>query len=537
MFIPSTMMTQHPDNAREYVSVQQEPLEAVEALKKQDEEGLGIEEVMVDFEGKLTPYHQPLQIALELFSNGVVPGKDALITPRLASAGKESMFRQLMCIMAVIETNITMFEKTGYQAIREVIIPMVETAQDIIDVYHRVKSVVELGNKNFSIKFDENSINVIPLLEDASTLIDVDKLLDEYVDELNKEGYTPKYIRYMIGRSDSALSYGIISSVLSVALSLYKSQKWSLEKGIEIYPIMGCGTLPFRGQLTNENREKFLKTYAGVRTSTIQSALRYDHELDKAKDLIGYINENASKNEREDYSKEDIELMLNMMGIATKHYLKAFTNIIEVVSNVALLLPKNRDRLAASRKGLSYSREFVDLKKFAEFVVDQNIKNELLDIDTNVNVSIPRAITFTAAMYTIGMPPELIGTGKALYEIKEKYGQEGIEKLLRFYPQLKEDMLFALKYANPAILKRFVSDEIRQDFKNEIALINELLELNFDLDENIENEYYHTLLKTARPMILHILGKEDQILDNNSQEYSIVKELITKMGVIRGGLG
>lgn len=57
------------------------------------------------------------------------------------------------------------------------------------------------------------------------------------------------------------------------------------------------------------------------------------------------------------------------------------------------------------------------------------------------------------------------------------------------------------------------------------------------MEENIENNYYHTLLKTARPIILHLIGKEDQILDNNSQEYNIVKELITKMGVIRGGLG
>lgn len=537
MFIPSTMMTQHPDNAKEYISIQQEPDEAVFSLKSQEEGGLGIHEVMVDFEGKLTPYHQPLQIALELYNNGIIPGKDVFITPRLASAGKESIFRQLMCIMAVIETNISLYEKTGHQAIKEVIIPMCESAQDIIKVYHRIKSVIELGNKNFSIKLDENSIGIIPLFEDVCTLVNVDKLLNEYINELDKEGYRPKYIRYMIGRSDSALSYGIISSVLSVVLSLFKTKKLSEETGINIYPIMGCGTLPFRGHLTYENIENFLTTYSGVKTLTIQSAIRYDHSIDKTKKLIKFINENISKYNREDYSDEDIELITNMMGIATKHYLKSFMNIIDTASNVAVLIPKNRDRLAASKKGLSYSREFVDLNRFAELIKDNDIKKELLNINTNINTSIPRAITFTAAMYTIGMPPELIGTGKALNEIKERFGQEGIDKLIRFYPQLKKDISFALRYANPTILKRFVSDDVRQDFKQEISLINKVLDLNFDLDENVENEYYHTLLKTARPMILHILGKEDQILDSNSQEYSIVKELITKMGIIRGGLG
>lgn len=421
MFIPATMMTQHPDNAKEYISIQQEPDEAVEALKSQKDGGLGIGEVMVDFEGKLTPYHQPLQIALELYGNNIIPGKDVLITPRLTSAGKETVFRQLMCIMAVVETNITMFEKTGRQAIKEVIIPMCESAKDIIDVYNRVKSVIELGNKNFSTKFDENSIGVIPLLEDASTLLNVDRLLGKFIEVVDVMDTKPKYMRYMIGRSDSALSYGMISSVLAVILSLYKAKEWSKKSGVEVYPIIGCGTLPFRGQLTYENIDNFLTTYAGVRTITIQSAVRYDHDKDEAKALIDYINKNITSYKDREFTEEDIVLMKNIMGIATKHYLNAFMDIIETAANVSMFIPKNRDRLAAKKRGLSYSREFVDIQSFADLVVDEDIKQELLKISTNTTAAIPRAITYTASMYTIGMPPEILGTGRALKEIKERY--------------------------------------------------------------------------------------------------------------------
>ncbi|KRQ86372.1 Phosphoenolpyruvate carboxylase [Caloramator mitchellensis] len=534
MRIPLTMMTQHPDNAKEYISVQQEPEEAVFSLIKQDSGGLGIDEVMIDFEGKLTPYHQPLQIALELLNNDLVPGKDVFITPRLSSADKETIFRQIMCIMAVVETNISIYEKTKLQAIKEVIIPMCESSKDLIDVNSRIKSVIELGNKNFNIHFDESSIGIIPLFEDISSLINVDKLLEDYTKALD---YKPEYIRYMIGRSDSALSYGIVSSVLTVILSLYKSNIWSEKSSIKVYPIMGCGTLPFRGQLTLENLDNFLKTYSGVKTITIQSALRYDHGFEKTQKLVEYLKTNIDKYQPKKFTSEDINLIYDFIGIFTKHYLQSFIKIAETVSNISLFIPKNRDRLAASKKGLSYHREFVDMRRFIEIINDDKLKKELLEIDTNLSTSIPRAITFTASMYSIGMPPEFLGTGRALIEIKSKYGEWAIEKIMEFYPQIKSDFEFASRYANPSVSKRILSDDIRKEYEVDFELTNKILNLNFDLESNIENNFYHTLLKTARPILLHLLGKESQILDNNCQEYNILKELLIKMGSIRGGLG
>lgn len=78
--------------------------------------------------------------------------------------------------------------------------------------------MIELRNKNLSVKFDENPINVIALIEDVITLNDVDKLLDRYADGLNKEMYTSKYMRYIIEvqiLDNNLLEYSIVEELIT----------------------------------------------------------------------------------------------------------------------------------------------------------------------------------------------------------------------------------------------------------------------------------------------------------------------------------
>ncbi|MDD3026975.1 MAG: phosphoenolpyruvate carboxylase [Erysipelotrichaceae bacterium] len=534
---PSTMATQHPDNVDKYVRVQHEPDEAVHMLTPVEKGGLGIDEIMIDFEGKLTPYHQPSQVALGLIKEGVIPGQDVNITPRIPNASKESAFRQLMSIMALVETNVLAYRQSGVQAIIETVVPMIETGQELIDIQERINSVIELGNKNYDIQFPLFSMQIVPLIESVPALVNADKIIDEYYQDCLAKGFKMDDIRVMFARSDSAMSYGLISGVLAVLLAVDATNKWSEKNNVPIAPILGCGSLPFRGHLTLENLEGLMENYAGVRTYTVQSGLRYDHGEAKTIEVARRLKEEAIKKTPRKFSDEDIEMIKEFIGIMTKYYTRTFVKLIETVNVIAQYMPKNRDRLAASKHNIDYVREAANLDDIIALVKDEELIKELRSIDTRVTCSVPRAISYTAALYTLGTPPEFIGTGRCLAEIKEKFGQKGIDKLVEFYPGLKADLNFAGKYVNVHAAKGIIDEESRQEYLTDFKNACEILGLDIDITGDHEDEFYHTLLNSTRPILLHIIGKQEDMFDSQQEENKIMNEWIKKMGKIRGSLG
>lgn len=535
--IPSSMATQHPDNADKYITIQQEPEEAIHGLTDQEQGGLGIEEIMIDFEGKLTPYHQTSQVALGFINKGIIPGRDVFITPRIPNAKKEPVFRQLMSIMSLVETNILAYKQTSVQAISETVVPMIETGHEIIQSQERINSVIELGNKNYDIQFPLNSIRIIPLVESVPALVNVDKILDDYHKDSLSKGCSFEIIRIMFARSDSAMSYGIVASVLGVVIATYKSLKWGDLNNVMVAPILGCGALPFRGHFTEENLDAIYKTYAGIRTFTIQSGIRYDHGEAKTKEIVNNLKENFEKKAKREFDFEDIELMKEFIGIFTKYYMITFVKIINTVELISKYIPKNRDRLSSTKTGLEYIREIANMEEISDLVKDKKLKEELIKINTDIQCSVPRAITYTAAMYTVGAPPEFIGVGRGLKEVEDKYGREGVEKLLCFYPQLKKDLVVASKYVNVKVSKGIIEETARLEYQDDFDLACKMLNIQKEDTEINDDEFYQTLLKSIRPIILHLIGKQKDLFDSGEEEKKILKEWIVKMGKIRGSLG
>lgn len=533
--IPSSMATQHPDNANRYITIQQEPEEAIQGLMEQDRGGLGIEEIMIDFEGKLTPYHQTSQIALGLIGQGIIPGEAVALTPRIPNAKKEPVFRQLMSIMSLVETNVLSYQQTSVQAITETIVPMVETGIELIHLQERINSVIELGNKNYEIQFPLNSIRIIPLIESVPGLVNVDKILTDYHQNSINDGQPLERLRIMFARSDSAMSYGMMASVLAVLIAIDKALKWGKANKVEVAPILGCGALPFRGHFTAENLDRIYETYAGVKTYTIQSALKYDHGAEKTKAVVNSLKKNSDKHGGRNFTPDDLAFMQECIGIFTKYYMDTFVKTIDIVGLLSKYMPKNRDRLASTKSGLEYIREIANMQEIADLVESPELKKELLEINTNVKCSVPRAISFTAALYTLGLPPEFVGVGRGLQEVQQKYGEAGINKLIDVYPQLRADLAFAAQYVNVKVAKGIVDESARLAYQEDYELACEILEIeNAVADEN-EKARYHMLLKSIRPIILHLIEKEDPGKDQ--EEEKILNDWIIKMATIRGSLG
>lgn len=530
---PRTMMTQHPDNSAPYVTVQNEPDEAVEALRPIEQGGLGIEEVMVDFEGKLTPYHQTWQIASGLLHQGLTPGRDVFITPRIPNAAKESVFRQLMGILSIVETNVNSIQHSGEQAVRELIIPMVQSVEELINTNERVADVITLGNKTQKMSMDIHGISLIPLVEDVKELLTIDHLFAPYLTAL-KKSRPVSVLRFMLGRSDAALSTGLVPGTLACLIAIRKAYRVGQENGVEVAPILGCGALPFRGHFSPETLPEVLKTYRGVRTFTIQSALRYDHGPEKTRQVVETLAR-SPVSAPVPYSPEEEAFLINCIGIFAKHYVNTLVTLAEPVARISDLIPKTRDRLVRKSR-VGYAREAADVKGLAARIPDAAIAAELAAVQAEITIPLPRAITFTAALYTLGIPPEIIGTGRGLAELAQRFGREGVDRLLTLYPQLKLDLTFAARHASPKIARNIIPEETLQILKTDLSLIDRVLELGLDF-ETLEDSFYHTLLKTIRPLLKHLTGAGQEVMDNIGEEHKILNEWIARLGHLRGSLG
>ncbi len=526
-------MTQHPDSASRYVPVRDEPREAIDALTALPI-GLGIEEVMVDYEGKLTPYHQTAEIALGLLERGLVPGRDVLVTPRIPSATQETVFHQLMALMSVIESNYQLSSSGSDGAIREVIVPMVETASELIDVRRRIQDVVELGHKEFGISRDPDMIQVIPLIEEVPELLSAGRFLGDYIEQVRSAGHDIPYLRFMLGRSDSAMVYGLVPSVLSVKVAISDCCALGRDKGINVYPIFGGGVLPFRGHVSLDNLERLTSEFAGIRTVTVQSGLRYDCGSEAARQVSIKATEELTGGPPLSYSQEQREELTALIGIFTRHYLKSFNSLLPVVISLSDLIPRQRDRLAR-KSAVGYARAAAQPQKLASEISDARISSAIADIEPAKASNLPRAISFTGALYSIGLPPEFIGTGRGLAEISKRYGQEGVSRLMQFYPGIRSDLAKSARYANLETASPHMPADLKAQVTADIEEVAGRLDISIG-PASVEDRRYQVLLETVQPMLRQLVSSDEE-WRGEAADRDLVTEWICRLGRIRGSLG
>lgn len=422
--IPATMATQHPDNAcvpyfsdQPFIDTHTEVEECYRMFHD-----LKMGEYMWDWEGKFVDeavidrlfrnYH-------DFFKKHLL-GKDFFLTFRIPNIWEEKGYRLARAFMNILTSEDFAKElKFLMPPIFEVILPMTSSASQLIDIQKTFQKVAKFKNEIFKTKNLE-IINVIPLFEGVKDLVASKKVLEEYLKLFkNYFGEYPKYLRPFIARSDPALNSGLVPAVISAKVAL--SGFYEIEKkfGIKMFPIIGTGSLPFRGGVNPDNIKEVIKEYYGIRTLTIQPAFRYDYSISKVQRALRLIERVLPEMEPKFLSPSEIENIEKINNIFSGYYQKTVENLAVMINKIAEIVPSRRERML--HIGLfGYSRGMG-------------------------KVRLPRAIKFTASLYSIGIPPEFIGTGRGLRDV-EKMGLS--EFLKNVYLNLEADLVHAGKYLN-----------------------------------------------------------------------------------------
>lgn len=483
--IPKCMSTQHPDNVNSpffaedtELGGEDEVQEAYYAFSH-----LGCDEQMWDCEGKEvdTFVVKKLLTKHESFFKERVLGRDLFITLRVPNPTVEKAEAKIL--LETLESIPRSFDaaKLFYgddtPPIFEVILPMTASPKCLDRVYRYYSDFV-VGKKNKPFKegditiaewigeFKPERINVIPLFEDMIHMLDAHNMTREYLKDKDVE-----YQRVFLARSDPAMNYGLISAVLLNKIALQRLQRLSQEIGIPIYPIVGVGSAPFRGNFKPQTVERVVTEYPSAYTFTVQSAFKYNHSPEEVRKGIQKLHERKIGLPQE----VDEQKCLEITSKYHQEYQRQITLLAKVINELAKYVPSRRKRkLHVGLFGYPRSME---------------------------GIKLPRVITFVAALYSLGLPPEILGLN-ALDE-------DDIRFIKKAYVNFEDDLRDSLRYLNPDTA--YLLREIK-------AVVG-----NFGVDLKIDGEHKEITDYVAR------LFNEDGTGD--------LRECVLRAASLRGFLG
>jgi phosphoenolpyruvate carboxylase len=284
-----------------------------------------------------------------------------------------------------------------------------------------------------------------------------------------------------------------------------------------------------------EHLPHLLEEYRGVRTVTLQSAIRYDHGEHKARQLAAALKKELPCRQPLLYSDEECAEMSNFIGLFTIQYLDVFSQILPTVCRLSDLLPRQRDRLARISP-VGYARDQSRPERLVHFVSDAGVADELKAIRLLPARDLPRAITFTGALYSIGLPPEIIGTGRGLKAIHQRYGQEALDRLLSsYYPGLASDLRWAACFVHLKAAAAFLPEPAMGLIRKDLRMIHHYLDIAMGTPSEAEKRY-RTMVARTKPIALQAIQDEAQKFVDSRLIQRLQTRLI-EMGKLRGTLG
>lgn len=477
--IPRTMSTQHPDNVTMPFFTEGTSFSGEDEIKEAYYvfSHLRCDEQMWDCEGKEVDEFvvKKLLTRYDNFFKNRRIGKDLYITlrvpnPTIEKSEAKILLETLESAPRSYDTAALFYgEKDNIPPIFEVILPMTTNTELINRVYHYYRNFV-VGKQhrrcfekdNLTIRewigeFKPETIEVIPLFEDIPYMLSADIIIQNYL----KDKPFP-YQRVFIGRSDPALNYGMLPAILVVKIALQRLHALQEKLKIPMYPILGLGSNLFRGNLTPLNVDECLREFPSVQTFTIQSAFKYDYNEGLARNAIEKIN----SHKRTVPVPIDEEIALEITERLASAYREQIKELAPMINEIAMFVPRRRMRkLHIGLYGYSRSVE---------------------------GVSLPRVISFCASLYSIGMPPELLG----LHYLTEK----DIAFLRTAYPAFLDDISSAATYYNSDV-KKLISPKIAMDIEKALSMIK--------YTENLLHSEY-----TSQIINAFLSKKEETITEN-----------------------
>ncbi len=436
--IARCMSTQHPDNVRAPFFSDNVVIEGDDEIKEAYYcfSNLDMKEQLWDCEGKEVDNFVIKKILTRypvFFSNNRL-GRDRFMLLRVPNPEVEK--NEAKILFEVLESIPRSFDisnaiyKDDVAPLFEVSVPMTSSAKTLIRISEYYKRFVS-GKQDVSLidgdvkisewigRFYPDKIRLMPLFETKEAMLDADKITKEYIDSQKPEGYQ----RVWLARSDPALNYGNLAATLIIKVSLQRLHKLEQKLSLDIPVMIGVGSAPFRGNVNPTNVANILQEFPSIQTYTIQSAFKYDYEENVVKKAIDYLN----NSKRCEPTLVDEEVLIKIIEKTSTQYQKEIKVMAPLINKMSLYIPKRRKRKL--HIGLfGYSRKTAD-------------------------VHLPRAITFTAALYSLGLPPELLGLGAL--------NKDDVKIIRSIYPNFDNDLADCLKYLNTDNLKYFPKEALQ----------------------------------------------------------------------------
>jgi phosphoenolpyruvate carboxylase len=392
--IPRCMSTQHPDNvatpffaSSPIVGPEDELREAYYAYSH-----LGCDEQMWDYEGKEVDQFvvEKLLSAEPNFFRSRPLGSAVFLTPRIPNPLLEPT--QAKLVLEILHSlprhsdAARLFYEDDRVPVFELIYPMTTSAVELERVrryYDRfvvdVEEAVLLdGDKRLGEVFGSfrpSTVQMIPLIEDKPYLLTADRIVRDYL-----RSARPPYLRVFIARSDPALNYGSLAATLLALTALDLLEGVATDTGTPIFPIIGVGAVPFRGGFRPGTVDRCMSTYPSVQTFTVQSAFKYDHSADAVAAAVARVRATPRTAPQAIAGDPRVQSIVERSAV---RYQAEVGTLAALTMTVAAHVPRRRRRRL--HIGLfGYSR-------------------------SSGAVTLPRAITFCASLYSIGLPPEVLG--------------------------------------------------------------------------------------------------------------------------------